>query len=121
MMPVIKKPMQRDLFTGELAKKPKRGSGRHIKLRAEANETTRRVVPGMAHFPGTGPEGKYCRDCEYLQDIEYKRRGQKLVMHDACRKAMELLGRVQPGLISIQSSCRYFRQRAEPGGAGSPE
>lgn len=66
------RPMQRDMFTGELTdKKPKAGNGSHIRLAGA--ETQPPAVPGMASFAGTGPKGKYCRDCAAFGDVAVQR------------------------------------------------
>jgi hypothetical protein len=117
--PKIKKhAIQRDLFTGELiTKKIKRGRGRHIKLK-QGEDRVMTVVPGMAHFAGTGPERTYCFGCKFWGDLPvYK--GGKYVANTtaaprrfelgACRKAADLFGgKVQRGGIGGNPSCKFF-------------
>lgn len=61
------KALQGDLLSGQwLSEPPKRGNGRHIRLKQDVDQ--RVVVPGMADFSGAGPAGTYCRDCVHLGD-----------------------------------------------------
>lgn len=108
----------RDLFTGEL--RPlvlKAGGGSHIRLRHAFGELT--AVPGMAHFLGSGPAGKVCRDCEHLGDLEVKppeseKWRQSRIERDACRKARDLMGGVvQRGGIAQRAACKYFTPKDE--------
>lgn len=121
------RPMQRDLFTGELVtKKIKPGSGDHILLK---NNDGPRLVRGMAHFPATGPQDKRCSDCRYLQDIPVWGRGKmtpqeagyqsdkqpKFIEINACMKAALLMERqVQCGGIQHELACKYFQQAPSP-------
>jgi hypothetical protein len=118
------KPRQGDLFTGEFnVNPPKRGNGHHIKLAVEVGEPTK--VPGMAHFPGTGPERTYCRECKHCQEIDVYRGGRYRApsgkgdvmpvrtKRNACLKAAKLSdGIVQPGGIGANRSCKYFEVRS---------
>lgn len=128
-MAVTLKPMQRDMFTGNLVHKPpKAGRGGHLRLKNAPGD--KYLVPGMAYFAGTGPEGKRCRHCKHLDDIKVWRgrggqdcstpelAGQKLntpakrIEADACRKACEMCeGIVQPGGIQFEAACKYFEPR----------
>lgn len=66
------KPMQRDMFTGELMERPpKRGNGSHIALKPIGIEKP--TVPGMADYAGEGPTGKYCRDCRHFGEVAVQR------------------------------------------------
>lgn len=122
---IRRKPMQRDMFTGNLVSKPpKAGRGDHIVLKRESTEPT--VVPGMAHFPGTGPEGKRCQHCAHFGDIPaFGRQGRttrelaelkedtqpRRIEKDACRKCADLYdGFVQKGGIRFQPACKYFAE-----------
>lgn len=120
---ITKRPMQRDMFTGNLVKgKPKIGRGNHILLKPLEGEQY--AIPGMAHFAGTGPEGKRCSQCLFCRDLPYWGRGRwndpllcgKLadapptkIEKDVCSKAAELYdGIVQIGGIQFENACRYF-------------
>jgi len=122
---ITKRPMQRDLFTGNLiATRPKAGRGGHVLLKAGPDE--KYPVPGMAHFAGTGPAGKRCQHCTHCQDIPVWGRDRptpalawrkddepcRRVEHNACRKACELYdNHVQRGGINFESACKYFEPR----------
>lgn len=121
---VRKKPMQRDLFTGNLVRPPKAGRGDHILLKRDDAEPV--AIPGMAHFAATGPEGKRCRDCAHCRDMPMWGKNKsspalagrkdtdepKRIEKDACAKAAELYdGTVQRGGIQFNLSCKYFEQR----------
>jgi hypothetical protein len=59
--------LQGDLLSGEwLNRAPRRGNGKHIRLKSPDGE--RVAVPGMADFSGEGPAGTYCRDCNHFAD-----------------------------------------------------
>jgi hypothetical protein len=122
-----RKPHQGDLFKGEFDAGPtRRGNGRHVRLTREEGEPVKAI--GMAHFPGTGPDRTYCRECKYCQDIDVWRGGRYRKPPDssgkgnvmpvrtkrnACLKAAELLdGIVQRGGIGANRSCKYFEARS---------
>lgn len=123
---IRKKPMQRDMFTGNLVKtKPKSGRGDHIVLKDDGLGLVK--VPGMAHFSGSGPKGKRCSDCQHLGDLpcfgrkrQLTREGAGLkedtnprrIEENACRKAAEMYeGVVQIGGINHELACKYFEPR----------
>lgn len=123
---VKRKAMQIDLLSGELVKgRPKAGNGRHIRLHREIGEPV--ANPGMAHFAGTGPAGKYCKDCEHCSDIDVFRGGrmrkpsdkpgEDVILplrqeRDACVKAAEMLDdMVQRGGIGANRACKYFKAK----------
>lgn len=113
---VKKRPMQRDLFTGELVTKPiKRGNGRHIKLKSVPGEKPH--VAGMASWAGTGPEGKYCRDCDFFGTIKVRNQRDEATaeMIDGCAlyaKRMGHLPMVKKN-ISACNSCDQFKPAVE--------
>lgn len=107
---VYRKPQQGDLLTGEYAvKPPKTGRGSHVRLHREVSEPPKAV--GMAFFPGTGPDGKYCRDCEHCGDQLVKRAGRMVEFREACAKAREMTGTVETGGIGTNRACKYFEPR----------
>jgi len=122
---VLKRPMQRDLFTGNLVRtKPKAERGDHVLLKRPDDEPV--AIPGMAHFAGTGPEGKRCSHCSLCRDISVWGRdfisADKASLKDgtpprrvevnACAKAAELYdGHVQKGGIQHNPACKYFEPR----------
>ena len=107
------KPMQRDLLTGELVlKPPRRGNGRHIKLKTVEGERPRTL--GMASWEGSGPEGKYCRDCANYGSVTIKRPDGKTIdkLEGACLQYARRTGRLPVGQknISLCRSCDLFQQ-----------
>ena len=54
--------------------------------------------PGMAHFAGTGPEGKRCKDC-------------KCFIKKLCMQYVHMTGRVGPTIRGSNNSCKYFEQK----------
>jgi hypothetical protein len=60
---------------------------------------------GYAHFPGTGPQGKRCRDCEHFTEAGKRKR--------VCRKWAQLIGAPgKPedwrGIDSAAAACKHF-------------
>lgn len=120
---IRKKPMQRDMFTGNLVKtKPKSGRGDHIILKDDGVGLAK--VPGMAYFAGTGPAGKRCQHCKHLGDLPCFGRKRAItrgtaglnddaqprrIEENACRLAAQMYeGVVQPGGIQFERACKYF-------------
>ena len=60
------------------------------------------IVPGMAHFAGSGPEGETCGGCEHRG----VRRGRRVVM--ACAMFRKLTGRNGPVVACASKACKYF-------------
>lgn len=119
---IRRKPQYVDMFTGETSPNlPKRGSGYHIVLHDPVPHPV-----GMAHFPGTGPTGKYCMNCAHYKDLEVWRNGRivpaassrenvpRRVEKNACEKAAHMLDNVaQKGGIGANRSCKYFIPKEE--------
>lgn len=124
---IKRKPMQIDMFTGNLVRtKPKTGKpdGSHVVLK---DDDAPIAIPGMAHFAGAGPEGKRCYQCDHCRDLPAF--GKKYVLTreqaglnsdaqprkietNACRKAAMLFkGVVQRGGIHLSMACKYFVER----------
>lgn len=120
---VVRKPMQRDMFTGNLVKsKPRSGNGNHILLKGDDQDPP--VIPGMAHFAGSGPDGKRCSECRHLGDLPCWGRKARTTRElaelnedakprryelNACRKAADMFdGHVQKGGIQFNRACKYF-------------
>lgn len=108
---VVFKPMQRDMFTGELSdKRPKAGNGSHIQLKPIGIE--RPHIPGMASWAGGGPEGKYCRDCQHFGAVAILRPDTEMTekRSTACSLAARRQGRLVQGRVDISTSaaCDQF-------------
>lgn len=79
------------------------------------------VIPGMAFFPGTGPEDKTCGDCQHLGyyresgrtrwDHGLQREVAKTYRARGCAKFKALSGRHGPGVSADCKACKYFEQR----------
>lgn len=67
---------------------------------------------GQAHFAGTGPATKSCRECVSWQSIGgYNKDGPK---PSPCRKFRELTGKVGAAVPHSAHSCKYFEQHPTP-------
>lgn len=113
-MTITKKPMQRDLFTGELVvKSPKRGNGHHVKLRHDGGD--RAAVAGMASYAGEGPHDRRCRDCHWYGTVKVTRPDYDTVEEaiGACALWAKRMGYATPSVrndISLCSSCVLFKE-----------
>ena len=110
---VVRKPMQRDMFTGELVdKKPKAGNGSHIRLKPTGLE--RPAVPGMASWAGGGPEGKRCGECQHFGSVAILRpdTATQESKSTACLLAARRQGRLVQGRydISLSAACYQFAE-----------
>jgi hypothetical protein len=77
------------------------------------------AVPGMAHFAGTGPPGKCCRDCEFCGYV--RRRAEtwdpirqmmvaKAYNYGGCEMHRKLTGRHGAEISKANKACKYFKQ-----------
>jgi hypothetical protein len=85
-------------------------------------EKRKRTWPGMAHFGGSGPLGKTCRECAlwtgcgqqagyYAKDGEHGGR----IKPRPCEKYRSLMGGdVGPGVPEDAGACRYFVASDDP-------
>jgi hypothetical protein len=81
------------------------------------------VVPGMAHFAGTGPAAKTCGDCVfrgYKREAVHGKWDARLQMEvyrnyrvQKCSKFKSLTGNHGPDIAADNRSCKYFQQRQE--------
>jgi hypothetical protein len=79
------------------------------------------VVRGMAHFAGTGPDGKTCGDCKFrgyyrqrqqpAWDACLQREVVKTYRHSGCEKFKRLAGHHGPAVDADNKSCKYFEQK----------
>jgi hypothetical protein len=68
------------------------------------------IVPGMAHFPGTGPDMTFCHQC--INYNEGRRpltvtKGGGTALH-RCSKYRSITGQDGPRFYSGERSCKYF-------------
>jgi hypothetical protein len=75
------------------------------------------TAPGMAFFAGTGPEGKYCKDCKHKGyerlKVDSYGNAQRAVTHGGCAKFKQLLGVDGPQIKGSLPSCKYFEAKAD--------
>ena len=57
------------------------------------------TMPGMAHFSGTGPDGKTCGQCMFLETLGRKSR---------CLKYKQMTGKQGAAIHPDCLSCRHF-------------
>ena len=74
--------------------------------------------PGMAHFAGTGPTGKSCRECAfYVTDGYYSKTGghRGALKPGRCRKYREMMrGQWGEKFSYAAQACKYFEQAEKP-------
>ncbi len=72
----------------------------------------RRSHKGQAHFAGTGPGNKSCRECVSWQHTgRYSLDGPKPA---PCRKFKELTGKPGAEVPHSAWACKYFEQKEKP-------
>jgi hypothetical protein len=96
-----------------------------LKETAEERDLKSRIVPGMAHFSGTGPVGTICQTCVWFnvrkarvweRDPADRRKGQHVYVNDppfgTCQKFKALLGRsAAPQIDQATAACKYWERR----------
>lgn len=65
------------------------------------------VRPGMAAWPGGGPKGKTCGDCQYRG--YYRDRGDRSVKSNGCEMFLKLAMRHGPPVNKKWAACRHFK------------
>jgi hypothetical protein len=72
----------------------------------------RQILAGMAYFPGTGPAGKTCGDCQHRG---YRRKTERstgtFYNCYACSQFKRLTGNHGPTVKAWWPSCKYFRAK----------
>lgn len=75
-------------------------------LFTDAGSVSRNLVAdteiGMAHFSGTGPHGKRCKQCMHFQPI-----GKKM----ACEEFIRLTGDRKKSITGKAAACRHFQKK----------
>lgn len=69
------------------------------------------IVPGMAHFPGGGPEGKYCVDCIHLVPGRPDKRGRFKKETCGMYQAQYHFNVPEISIGPSNRSCRYFQEK----------
>ena len=78
------------------------------------DEKMRKTHTGMAHFAGTGPEGRSCRECAhwmFKSDGYYSKSGKfaNQIKPHRCAKFSQLsAGRAGDAVPANASACKYF-------------
>lgn len=70
-----------------------------------------KIRSGMAHWAGTGPEGKRCVDCGHY-DCPGDERGLSMQPTAACLKYRALTQRRGAKFGGWEAACRYFEAAA---------
>lgn len=73
---------------------------------------------GMAHWAGTGPEGKTCRECQFAFDFKRYGKSNKTLpgrlQNARCRKFQSMTGKQGRKLDPNTASCRFFEEHPNP-------
>lgn len=78
----------------------------------EERRKHQRSHKGQAHFAGTGPGNKSCRECVSWQHTgQYDGKGPKPAR---CRQFQTLTGKQGPNVPHTAYSCKYFQQNPNP-------
>jgi hypothetical protein len=88
----------------------------------DLEQLRRRTVPGMAHFAGTGPKGKTCRECSEWTGCGkeagyYAPKGAHggLIKPRSCDKYRELMrGDIGEPIPPDTMACKYFDPAIAP-------
>lgn len=72
-------------------------------------------VPGIAHWAGSGPEGKTCRECTFWSCSKSYKRNEGQLEPRRCRKFPRLSGgTLGAGVPHDTAACKWFGQAASP-------
>lgn len=80
----------------------------------------RNTENGMAHWAGTGPDGKTCRECLSFVDRGHYSGADKFKAHTLkpgpCHKFKTLMSRKKfgPEISPKNMACRFFEQHEDP-------
>ncbi len=99
------------LFTSEIQK-------HHTEPNPDLAQLARLSHPGQAHFAGTGPQGKTCRECVHWNAprsyFDYYSKGSKhgqVLKPQKCAKYFRLMnGSFGDNVPHEAPSCKYFEQ-----------
>lgn len=76
-------------------------------------QVIRDTPPGMAHWMGTGPAGKTCRECTFFDADGHDAAG--MLKAARCKKHTALMnGRQGPKIKHANASCRFFHENLNP-------
>jgi len=81
----------------------------------ELIQQIRNTAPGMAHFAGSGPQGRCCRECKsWNYERSIRNRSGEVVRterHKGCQQFERLSGRRGPQINPQLLACRHFQER----------
>lgn len=82
---------------------------------APFDRAARITHPGMAHFAGSGPALKTCRECEFWggPQPDYRSKNGKwrgLIKPARCRKYRALTGAIGDEIPDDAAACRHFEE-----------
>lgn len=84
----------------------------------------RKSHPGMAHWAGTGPEGKTCRQCRFFYPEGHFSKSNKLypghLKPGACRRFQKMTGTKGEKVPHTAAACKFFSERDTPPPAIAP-
>jgi hypothetical protein len=75
--------------------------------------------PGMAHFAGTGPRLKTCRECAFWAHKPYDYRAKNgkfrgLILPATCNKYRQMTQQVGDKIPDDAAACKYFEENPSP-------
>lgn len=75
--------------------------------------------PGMAHFAGTGPHGKTCRECKLWHHVLYDYRAKNgkhrgLILPAWCEKYKQITQNIGDKIPDDAAACKYFEENPQP-------
>lgn len=84
-----------------------------------ADPMARASFPGMAHFAGTGPAGKTCRECIFWKHAPHDYRSKNggyggKIKPAECAKYRQLSGDKGRAVPDNARSCRHYEENQNP-------
>lgn len=84
---------------------------------APVDALARQSHPGQAHFAGTGPHGKTCRECVFWNHVTYDYRSKSgkwrgLILPANCKKYQQITQKVGDKIPDDAAACKYFDQNS---------
>lgn len=86
---------------------------------APVDRFARASYPGMAHFAGTGPRLKTCRECLFYAHDKYDYRSKNgklrgLILPASCKKYKQITQQTGDKIPDDAQACKYFDQNPTP-------
>lgn len=76
------------------------------------------TYPGMAHWCGSGPKRKSCRECDHYEFKGYYSAGSKVsgnsLKPGRCLKYKDMMGKWGPKFPWHVEACSFFQENPEP-------